>query len=328
MTARRLLRPLAAWGAMMLALTGAVPSPTPAPTPFTYLLPAPKEAVVFAPFLLAEADGRYAREGLAVRFDRIAGGGAKVGEALGQGTGDAGGALGDTALILRARGVPVRGVALLGRHSFLTLMSRHGLAIDGPTLRGKAIGVPALKDVSFYALKAMLKQLGLTEADVTVRVAPAAELIAGLGSGELQLVVGTVDWGVQAERAGVALDYRPLDAFYPALAQAVMASDAAVAGRGEALARFNRATLAAIDSLSRAPDRAARRYVALAPQSGFSEAEVARIFRLLARNVYGASPGRFDARRMTQAANAAAGEGLVPAGTSASNSYTNQFVRR
>lgn len=312
---------LAATGVM---LTGAG---TP-PDPFVYLLPAPKEAIVFAPFLLAEFDGHFAREGLAVRFEQVAGGGAKVGEALAAGRGDAGGALGDTPLILRAKDIDVQGVALLGRHSFLTLIHMRTLVLDASSLRGKALGVPSFQDVSYYALKAFLQQHGLTPGDVTVRAAPPAELIDALGKGELHAIVGTVDWGVKAERGGVSLCYRPLDPYYPALAQAIMASDAHIARRPEAIRRFVRAVLAAMDDIVRDPDGAASRYLQRTSQADFDIDEVKRVFRLLATHVYGARAGRFDPQVMARAAVATAQEGLVPAGIDARPSYTNQFIPR
>ncbi|WP_375194296.1 ABC transporter substrate-binding protein [Sphingobium sp.] len=310
--------------AMALLLMGA----SAPPEPFVYLLPAPKEAIPFAPFLLAEAEGSYAREGLAVRFEQVAGGGFKVGEALGQGRGDAGGALGDTATILRGRGVPVQGIALLGRHSFLTWMGVKELSIDGGALRGQSIGVPSKQDVTYYALKALLHQVGLTPEDVTVVVAAPDALVAAMARGEIRAMVGTVDWGVRAERAGIALDYRPMDAYYPAMAQAVMASDAAIAGRPRLLARFAQATLRALHGMARHPDRAARRYAALVPRSGYSEAEVARIFTLMARHIYGKGAGPFDALTMERAAQAAVAEGLLPPGTAAEGSFTNRLVSR
>lgn len=311
-------------GASALLLTGA----RRASEPFVYLLPAPKEAIVFAPLLLAEGEGHFAREGLAVQFEQIAGGGAKVGEALAAGTGDAGGALGDTALILRGRDVAVRGIALLGRHSFLTLIHRASLAIDGRSLKGERIGVPALQDVSYYALKALLRSRSLSTRDVIVQALPTADLIGRLGSGELAAIVGTVDWGVKAERAGVQLRYRPLDPVYPALAQGIMASDARIAMRPDALRRFVRAVLTSVDAIAGNPDAAAFRYMQLAPQSGFNHAEVARVFKLLARNVYGRGSGRFDPAVMARAAGAVRAEGLVPDGIDARTSFTNQFVAR
>lgn len=111
---------LALLGSMAVAIDAALPADA---DTVEYILPEPREAIVFAPFVLAQQDGLYANAGLDVRFTTIAGG-AKVGEALGRGKGDLGGAVGDTPMRLRARGVPVQGVALLGRHAFRTLTTR------------------------------------------------------------------------------------------------------------------------------------------------------------------------------------------------------------
>lgn len=315
MTVARLTRRTMLGAALILSLAGAA-RPL---EPVTYLLPAPKEAIVFAPLVLADREGDYRRAGLDVRFEVVPGG-VKVGEALASGKGMLGGAVGDTAMVLRARGLPVQAVMLFGEHSFLTLMTRQRLTLDAAGLRGATIGVPSFQDTSYYAAKALLRAHGLADADVTVRAAPPAELIGAMGRGEMQAIIGTVDWGVKVERARVALDYRPLDPFYPALAQAILVSDATAARQPRAVRAFVHATAAAMRRMIRDPDGAAWRYAAAVPGSEYSHAEIARIFRLLARDVYGKNPNRFQPARMEAAARAA--------GAAPTNSYTNAFVGR
>lgn len=323
---KALIALLAVLGSMAVAIESAVPAPRQR-TALTYLLPAPREVIVFAPFVLAQQDGLYAKVGLDVRFTTVAGG-AKVGEALGRGEGDLGGAVGDTPILLRANGVRVQGVALLGHHAFLTLMMRKGTTLDAESLRGKTFGVPSYQDTSYYALAALVRAKGLALAEVTIRAAPMANLIAGLGSGEFTGIVGTVDSGVKAERIGVAVDYYPADDFYPALAQVVMASDVTREKRPEMIRQFVSATLAAVALMRRDPEAAARHYATAVPKSGYTHGEIVRVFKLLAAEVYGPSPGRFEPMRMDQAASAAVGLALVPAGTSARGSYTNKFTGR
>jgi NitT/TauT family transport system substrate-binding protein len=231
-------------------------------------------------------------------------------------------------MLLRSKGVRVRGVALLGEHAFLTLMVRKGMTLDAAGLRGRHFGVPSLQDTSAYALSALIRRAGLAPSDVTIRAAPPTELIAALGSGELAGIVGTVDWGVKAERSGAALDYYSADDVFPALAQVVMASDATIAQHPTAIRSFVSTTLAAIGSIRRDPAAAAKRYAAAVPNSGFSQAEIARIFGLLSTRVYGSTRGRFDATRMDAAARAAIVLDLVPAGSTARGSYTNAFTDR
>lgn len=291
----------------------------------TYLLPAPERAIVFAPFLLAQQSGRYAAEGLSVRF-RVVPGGLNVGAALGRGEGDLGGAIGDTPIQLRARGVGIRGVALLGHHGFVTLMTRGDLR-PGPDVAA-VFGVPSLADTTHYALKAWMRSVRMDPARATVRSSPTDTLVDDVAQRRMAGMVGTVDWGVRAERQGVALAYHPLDDVYPVMAQAIMAPDTVIRDRPETVRAFVRATLAGICAIERDPAASADAWRALVPDSGYSRAEVIRIFTLLSDQVYGRTEGlgRFDRRTMARAVVAAKQEGLIPATATGRGSFTNQFV--
>ena len=265
----------------LLALAGiAAAAPL---TDVTFLLPAPKSAIVFAPYVLADAQGMYAAQGIHVAFVQVAGGGMQVGAALARGDGQVGGALGDTTLLLREAGVPVKGVALLGGHAFLTLIGNRASAVNATTLKGQRLGVPALKDISNYALQAAIATAGLAPADVQLRAAAPGDLWQALGAGQLDAIVGTVDWGVRAERAGVTLDFQPMDRFYPAMAQAILASQAALAAEPDTIRKFIRATVQGMALMVRDPGRAAVLYQAAMPDSGFTLAEITRTFTQIGR---------------------------------------------
>ncbi|AOR80190.1 hypothetical protein BES08_25020 (plasmid) [Novosphingobium resinovorum] len=295
----------------------------------TYLLPAPREAIVLAPFLLAEQEGRYRRGKLDVRFVMVPGG-FNVGEALARGEGDLGGASGDTPILLRAADLPVKGIALLGRHSFLTLVTRHDSFETSGSFEGKAIDVPSLKDTSYYAVQKMAEGSPGSSLRISTQARPPAELIAALGSRRIDGFIGTVDWGVKAEREGVRLDYRELDAIYPAMAQAIMASETTIAAKPKVLRRFVRATLQVIRQIARDPEGAAMRYEAAVPSSGYSHAEIVRIFGLLATHVYGDLKllGRFNEATVCSAEGELLERKLVIRRRSASDYFTNSIVGR
>src|SRR3712207_7193456 len=79
----------------------------------TYLLPAPAFLPAFAPWMLAQHRGYFAQEGLKVNFVS-AKGGVDAAVQVGAGNAPVGGAIGDTPIIARAQGVPVKAVELLG----------------------------------------------------------------------------------------------------------------------------------------------------------------------------------------------------------------------
>lgn len=294
----------------------------------TFLLPAPKSAIVFAPYVLAEAQGMYAAQGVQVAFAQVPGGGMKVGAALARGEGQVGGALGDTTLLLREAGVPVKGVALLGGHAFLTLIGNRASAVTATTLKGQRLGVPSLQDISNYALQAAIAKAGLTSADVQLRAAAPADLWAALGAGKLDAMVGTVDWGVLAERGGVTLDYLPTDRFYPAMAQAIMASETALASEPDSVRAFIRASVQAMALIARDPAGAAALYQAAMPDSGFTLAEITRIFTLLGHHVYAGQKraGAFDPATVAALQDAYLSRQLLTRRRPVSDFFTNEFL--
>lgn len=86
----------------------------------TYLMPAPPTLPAFAPWTLAQSKGYFAEEGLKVNFV-TARGGVDVAKQIGTGNAMVGGAIGDTPLIVRANGIPVKAVAVLGSGSLTVL---------------------------------------------------------------------------------------------------------------------------------------------------------------------------------------------------------------
>src|SRR5258707_14235452 len=79
----------------------------------TYLLPAPLSLPAFGPFVLAQQRGYFKAEGLNVTF-QVGKGGVDVAKQVGAGNAVIGGGIGDTPIIVRPNGVPVKAGAGLG----------------------------------------------------------------------------------------------------------------------------------------------------------------------------------------------------------------------
>ncbi|MDO8533445.1 MAG: ABC transporter substrate-binding protein, partial [Xanthobacteraceae bacterium] len=168
---RRLLKSVAA-----LAAAAALAAPVRAQPleEVTYLLPAPAFLPAFGPWMLAQARGYYAQEGLKVSFV-TAKGGVDVAKQVGAGNAPIGGAIGDTPIIARANGVPVKSVAVLGGRSLMQLVVHDNLGITGPKdLKGRTVTTQAYQDTTFYALLGMLATAGLTKNDVDAQAAGPA----------------------------------------------------------------------------------------------------------------------------------------------------------
>jgi NitT/TauT family transport system substrate-binding protein len=102
-------------GGFLLALLGSLATTAHAQTLETidYLFPAPAQQIAFAPWIVAQQRGYYAQEGLKLNF--LSGrGGIDTAKQIGAGNAVIGHSFGDTPIIARSTGIPVKSVALLG----------------------------------------------------------------------------------------------------------------------------------------------------------------------------------------------------------------------
>ena len=156
---------IASLAGLAVLSTGSLPNDAVAED-VTYLLPAPAFLPAFGPWMLAQAKGYYKAEGLNVTFQR-ARGGVDVAKQVGAGNAVIGGGIGDTSIIVRANGIPVKSVALLGGGSLVQLVVHADSGINGPSdLKGKTITALSLQDTTYYTLLGMLASVGLTRHDV------------------------------------------------------------------------------------------------------------------------------------------------------------------
>src|SRR6202047_906010 len=168
------------------ALCVSLPSgPASAAEKITYLLPAPPSLPAFAPWVLAKHLGYYSQAGYDLEFV-VARGGVDVAKQIGVGNAPIGGAIGDTPIIVRGNGVPVKAVGLMGGGALTVVVGRKDRGIEKLAgLRGKKISVLAFQDTTYYALLGALASKNITKNDVNAQaVGPAAVaslVVAGTG---------------------------------------------------------------------------------------------------------------------------------------------------
>ncbi|GAB3626253.1 nitrate ABC transporter substrate-binding protein [Pandoraea terrae] len=301
----------------------------PALQQITYLLPAPANLPAFAPLMLADKKGYYAQEGLQVRFLTVQGG-ADVGKQLASGNGDLGGGLGDTPIVLRPNGIPIKGVALLGGRTLHQLVTRNDANIKSPAdLKGKTITVLAYQDTGFYATLGLLASAGLTRNDAHIQGAGPAGVWQQVAAGKAEVMVGTPEWGMNIENAGVKITMTSTDKYFPGMAQAILASDETVAKRPDMIRKFVHATLRAVGEIMKDPASATRDYVAAVPAYKGKEAEIEKVLTYYARNVYPgqARLGAFDPARVQKLQDFYFAEKVIREKTNPADLYTNQFVQ-
>ncbi|MCB1311224.1 MAG: ABC transporter substrate-binding protein, partial [Sedimentitalea sp.] len=199
----------------------------------TYLFPAPDFLPAFAPFQLAQSKGYFADAGLEVAF-QVGKGGADVATQVAVGNADLGGGIGDTPIIVRANGLDIRGVGLLGGRGLTQLAWRADSGITGPAdLKGKSVGVLSFQDTTYYNLLGVLASAGLSKDDVDIQAVGPGGIIQLSIAGNLQAMSGVPEWIAAIQGAGVEMGQMPVDEVFPAMAQAIIASDKTIAERPE-----------------------------------------------------------------------------------------------
>lgn len=297
----------------------------------TYLFPAPDFLPAFAPFQLAKSKGYFDEAGLEVTF-QVGKGGADVATQVAVGNADLGGGIGDTPIIVRANGLDIRGVALLGGRGLTQLAWRKDSGITGPAdLEGKAIGVLAFQDTTYYNLLGVLASVQLSKGDADIQAVGPGGIIQLTIAGNLQALSGVPEWIAAIEAAGVEMEQMPVDEVFPAMAQAIFASDKTIAERPEIVRGFVGAVLKAVRDISADPAQAAKDYVAAMPQHAGKEAEIEGIMRSYATLVYPEAEnqplGAFDPKRITKVQAFYVDNGIVQTAVPIEDLYTNDFVQ-
>lgn len=297
----------------------------------SYLFPAPDTLPAFIPFQLAKAKGYYVTEGLDVSFVTSKGG-ADAAKQVAIRNADLGGGLGDSPIIVRSNGVPVKGVALLGGGGLTQIIVRKDRGINSlKDLRGKKIGVVSFQNTNFYALLPVLAHHGIARSEVSIQAVGLAGVIQLMVSGDLDAISNVPENATQIEAAGVAVQTFPVQDIFPAMAQAILASDAFIAERPNAVRAFVRATLRSLRDCMADPVAAAKAYVAALPQYAGKESFYEDVIRRYRDVVYAtAKPedlGKFDPARLEQAQKFYLDNGVITKAGPIADLYTNQFVQ-
>lgn len=296
----------------------------------TYLFPAPPFLPAFVPHQVAMRRGYYQAEGLNPTF-QVGQGGANVATQVGAGNAPLGGAVGDTTMIVRANGVPVRAVALLGGRSLFHIAARKAANVQNIAgLRGRRVGVIGFQDSGFYALLGVLAAHGMRRTDLQIQAVGAAGVTQLMIAGQVDAIVSTIEWTDTIEEAGVEVDRYDMNAFFPAMAQVILSSDTTIQRRPAVVRGFCRAVLRAIRDCMADPAAAARDYVAQVTQHAGREAVMERIIRRYAAEVWPTDPqsalGRFDPERMRTVQRFYLDNEIVRTAVPIEELYTNDLV--
>jgi NitT/TauT family transport system substrate-binding protein len=296
----------------------------------TYLFPAPSFLPAFMPFHIATKRGYFAANNVAVTF-QTGHGGADVAQQVGAGNVALGGGLGETSMIVRPNGLPVRAVAQLGSHPLFKLVTRTESNVKGFTdLRGKKLGVIGYQDTGYYALLAVIAANGLKKTDLEIQAVGPAGVTQLMIAKSLDGIMATPEWADTIETAGVPLDYHDIEKVFPAMAQAILTSDKMIKERPAAVGGFVKAILRAVRDCIADPAAASRDFVAAVPQQAGKEVEMERILRRYVTQIYATTPasalGSFDPARLKTVQKFYLDNAIIQTAVPVEDLYTNQFV--
>ena len=296
----------------------------------SYLFPAPSFLPAFMPHQIAQKRGYFTAEGLTVTF-QTGRGGADTAKQVGSNNADLGGGVGETTMIVRANGVPVRAVALLGARPIFQLAARKAAGVAGfAGLRGRKVGVIGYQDTGYYALLAVLAANGLKREDLQIQAVGPAGVTQLMIAGNLDAIMTTPDWTDTIETAGTPLDLFPIDAVFPAMAQAVFGSDETLARKPQQVKGFVKALLKAVRDCIADPVAASRDFIAQVPQHAGKEVEMERILRRYVEDVYRTNPpealGRFDPERLRTVQRFYVENSIVQTAVPVAELYSNDFL--
>ena len=317
---------IGAFVALALVISGAAKAQ--ALQEVTYLLPAPGTLPAFGPWMIAQAKGYYKAEGLDVKF--VSGrGGVDVAKQVGAGNAVIGGAIGDTPIIARAQGIPVKAVAVLGAGSLMQLVSHEDAKIESPReLRGKTVTAIAYTDTTYYALLGMLSKSGLTKNDLDIQAAGPAGVWQLFVSRKATAMASTPDWTVNAMEAGAKVTILPADVYFKSMAQAILVSDETIQKNPQLVQKLVRATLKGMKDIMANPKQAAAVYAEHVTVHKGKEASIEKMFEMYNKYVYASQKtlGMMDETRLGELQKFYVSNAIVPKEVPLKELYTNQFV--
>ncbi len=295
-----------------------------------YLVPAPVFLPAFAPWVLAKHLGYYKAAGYDVTFVR-AQGGVDVAKQVGVGNAPVGGGIGDTPIIVRANGVPVRSAALLGGGALMVLVARADRGIKSPKdLKGKTVTVLSYQDTTYYALLGTLASVGLTKDDVKILAVGPRNVPGFVIAGKADACACVPDWEIYVKLGlkGKVVSM-PSQKYFPSMAQAILTSDKMMKERPKLVKAMVQGTLKAVKFMMDHPAKAAAEYVKAVPMHKGKEKLMTAIFKNFTKRTYAGQKvlGMNDPARLEKLQDFYLKEGIIRKKTPVADLYTNAFVK-
>jgi NitT/TauT family transport system substrate-binding protein len=210
-------------------------------------------SVQFAPFYLADQAGYYAEEGVDVTFQNEID--ANLVPKVGQGNVDIGLSDGTSVIPAVSQGIPIRYLATIYARFPSIVFAKASSGINtAADLKGRKIGIPGRFGSSWVMLQALLDSAGLTPADVQIVEYPDFGQAAALAQGAVDAATGFANnEPIELELNGVEVVVLTIDDITPLPGPGLIAANATITGKHDAVAGFVRATLRAMNATAADP---------------------------------------------------------------------------
>ena len=312
-----------------VAATAVSIGPAAAVEKITYLLPAPPSLPAFAPWVLAKHLGYYKEAGYDVDFV-VARGGVDVAKQVGVGNAPIGGAIGDTPVIVRGNGVPVKEVGLMGGGALTIVVGRKDRGIDKlEDLKGKKIAVMSFQDTTYFALLGALASKGISKNDVSAEAVGPANVAKFMIAGTVDACACTPDWEIDVKEAVKDTVSLPTKDYFQSMAQAILTSDKMIAEKPEMVRAIVKATLRGMKYVMDDPSKAAITYVEASPSFKGKEELMKKILANYNLRTYqGQSElGAMDPQRLANLQKFYKQQGFIEAELPIDQLYSNAFIK-
>lgn len=285
--------------------------------------------VEFAGFYVAQEQGYYAQENLTVElvpgdYDTL------PWQEVAEGRADFGISGGDSLLIARSEGQPLRAIATIFRHSPVAFMALTSSGIRTPQdMVGKRVGIisPSMDNANDVQLLAMLHQLGFDVSQMELVVIEDYS-VDSLTSGAMDVTsTFATNEPVGAELEGVNVNLIfPSDYGVTMYANVIVARDQTIEEQPELVARFLHATMRGYEYAIQHPDEVAD-LVLQYDSSLDREFQLASMQAQIPLIDTGDAPlGRMDAAVWESTQEILLAQDLIPVELNLQELYTNDFV--
>jgi NitT/TauT family transport system substrate-binding protein len=237
--------------------------------------------------------------------------------------------MGDTSIIVRSNGVPVRSVAVLGGQGLMQLVFYADSGIKGPAdLKGKTVNVTAYQETTYYATLGMLAAVGLSKNDVNIQAVGPANIWKFFLARKADAMACVPDFIAEVERAGANITVVPSSKYFQSMGQAILASDQTIKERPELVRKLVRATLRGMKDIIDDPAGAAADYTKAVPERRGQEKHVQRVFELYKQYVYGGQRvlGEMNRDQLLKLQDFYVKQGIAQSALPVDDLFTNDFV--